>query len=404
MEAKLLMGNEACAEGALAAGIRFFGGYPITPSNEICEIMSSRLPQVGGRFIQMEDEISGMASIIGGSVGGLKAMTATSGPGFSLMQENLGLAVMCEVPCVVVNVMRGGPSTGLPTLPSQGDVMQARWGTHGDHPAIALCPASVREVFDLTVTATNLAEKYRMPVVLLMDEVIGHLREKVVLPQIESIEIVDREKPTCPPEWYRPFEDNKRGVPLMAAFGEGYRYHITGLTHDEHGFPTTKPEEVNALMQRLHRKVRQGFEEIMMYETFLMDDAETAIVAYGSVVRSAKTAVLDMRQQGKKVGLLKLTTIWPFPRIALESLPEQVQEIFVPEMNLGQLYREVVRVCHNRSRSRKRRPIGSDCTPVNAEEALKRRRRVHKISKVTGELITPEEIIHAIKREGAGGA
>ena len=376
MEAKLLMGNEACAEGALAAGIRFFGGYPITPSNEICEIMSNRLPPIGGKFIQMEDEISGMASIVGASIGGLKSMTATSGPGFSLMQENLGFACMAEVPCVIVNVMRGGPSTGLPTLPSQGDIMQARWGTHGDHPIIALCPTSVKEIFDLTVTATNLAEKYRTPVIILMDEVIGHMREKVVLPQIESVEIIDRVKPTCPPEWYRPFEDNKSGVPLMATFGDGYRYHITGLTHDDMGFPTTKPEEVNALMQRLFRKIRQGFDDILLYENFLMEDATSVIVAYGAMYRTAKTAVLDLRQEGHKVGLLKLTTIWPFPKIAFENLPDQVEELFVPEMNMGQLFREVVRV--NRGK-----------------------KLTHKINKVTGELMTPAEIVHEIKRKGA---
>jgi 2-oxoglutarate ferredoxin oxidoreductase subunit alpha len=376
MEAKLLMGNEACAEGALAAGIRFFGGYPITPSNEICEIMSNRLPPIGGKFIQMEDEIAGMASIVGASIGGLKSMTATSGPGFSLMQENLGFACMAEVPCVIVNVMRGGPSTGLPTLPSQGDIMQARWGTHGDHPIIALCPTSVKEIFDLTVTATNLAEKYRTPVIILMDEVIGHMREKVVLPQLESVEIIDRVKPTCPPEWYRPFEDNKSGVPLMATFGDGYRYHITGLTHDDMGFPTTKPEEVNALMQRLFRKIRQGFDDILLYENFLMEDATSVIVAYGAMYRTAKTAVLDLRQEGHKVGLLKLTTIWPFPKIAFENLPDQVEELFVPEMNMGQLFREVVRV--NRGK-----------------------RLTHKINKVTGELMTPAEIVHEIKRKGA---
>ena len=376
MEAKLLMGNEACAEGALAAGISFFGGYPITPSNEICENMSNRLPPIGGKFIQMEDEISGMASIIGASIGGLKSMTATSGPGFSLMQENLGFASMAEVPCVIVNVMRGGPSTGLPTQPSQGDIMQARWGTHGDHVIIALCPSSVKEVFDLTITATNLAEKYRTPVILLIDEVIGHMREKVVLPQLESIEIIDRGKPTCPPEWYRPFEDNKSGVPLMATFGDGYRYHITGLTHDDMGFPTTKPDEVNALMQRHFRKIRQGFDDILLYENFLMEDATSVIVAYGAMYRTAKTAVLDLRKEGHKIGLLKLTTIWPFPKIAFENMPDQVEELFVPEMNMGQLFREVVRV--NRGK-----------------------RLTHKINKVTGELMTPEEIVYKIKRKGA---
>ena len=373
MEPKLLMGNEACAEGALAAGVRFYGGYPITPSNEIGEIMSNRLPAVGGRFIQMEDEIGSMASIIGASIAGLKSMTATSGPGFSLMQENLGFAAIAEVPCVVVNVMRAGPSTGMPTLPSQGDVMQARWGTHGDHPSIVLCPSSVREVFDLTVTAVNFSEKYRMPVILLMDEVIGHLREKVTLPQPESIQVMERPRPDCPPEWYKPFEDTKTGVPPMAAFGDGYRYHITGLTHDSMGFPTTKKDEVEALIQRLFRKIRQGFEEIMLYETFLMEDATAAIVAYGCTARSAKSAVLMLRKEGMKVGLLKFSTLWPFPRVAVESLPEQVQDLVVPEMNVGQLYREVVRVGHGRF-------------------------RVRKVSRIDGELITPQEIIYGLKR------
>ena len=373
MEAKLLMGNEACAEGALAAGVRFYGGYPITPSNEIGEILSSRLPAVGGRFIQMEDEIGSMAAIIGASIAGLKSMTATSGPGFSLMQENLGFAAIAEVPCVVVNVMRAGPSTGMPTLPAQGDVMQARWGTHGDHPSIVLCPSSVREVFDLTVTAVNFSEKYRMPVILLMDEVIGHLREKVNLPQPESIQVFERPRPDCPPEWYKPFEDTKTGVPSMAAFGDGYRYHITGLTHDSMGFPTTKKDEVESLIQRLFRKIRQGFEEIMLYETFLMEDATAAIVAYGCTARSAKSAVLMLRKEGIKVGLLKLATLWPFPRVAVESLPEQVQDLVVPEMNMGQLYREVVRVGHGRF-------------------------RVRKVSRIDGELITPQEIIYGLKR------
>lgn len=373
MEPKLLMGNEACAEGALAAGVQFYGGYPITPSNEIGEIMSNRLPAAGGRFIQMEDEIGSMAAIIGASIAGLKSMTATSGPGFSLMQENLGFAAIAEVPCLVVNVMRAGPSTGMPTLPAQGDVMQARWGTHGDHPSIVLCPSSVREVFDLTVTAVNFSEKYRMPVILLMDEVIGHLREKVTLPQPESIQVFERPRPDCPPEWYKPFEDSKTGVPHMAAFGDGYRYHITGLTHDIMGFPTTKKDEVELLIQRLFRKIRQGFEEIMLYETFLMEDATAAIIAYGCTARSAKSAVLMLRKEGMKVGLLKLSTLWPFPRVAVESLPEQVQDLVVPEMNMGQLYREVVRVGHGRF-------------------------RVRKVSRIDGELITPQEIIYGLKR------
>jgi len=367
---KLLMGNEACVEGALAAGVRFFGAYPITPANEIGEILSDRLPEIGGKFIQMEDEIASMGSIIGASIGGLKSMTATSGPGFSLMQENIGFAAIAEVPCVVVNVMRAGPSTGLPTRPSQGDVMQARWGTHGDHPIIVLSPHSVRETFDLTVTAVNFSEKYRLPVILLMDEVIGHMREKMIIPPPESIEIIDRTKPTVPPQWYKPYEDNQTGVPPMAAFGEGYRYHITGLTHDQMGFPTSKLDEIKAGIERLFRKVTLALKDIQLYEYIMVDDAELVIVAYGCVARSARKVVHDLRKEGKKVGMMRLITLWPFPRRALEAIPQKVKKLVVPEMNMGQVYREVVR--------------------VNAGRA-----RVVKVNRIDGELITPQEIAAA---------
>ena len=367
---KLLMGNEACVEGALAAGVRFFGAYPITPANEIGEILSDRLPEIGGKFIQMEDEIASMGSIIGASIGGLKSMTATSGPGFSLMQENIGFAAIAEVPCVVVNVMRAGPSTGLPTRPSQGDVMQARWGTHGDHPIIVLSPHSVRETFDLTVTAVNFSEKYRLPVILLMDEVIGHMREKMIIPPPESIEIIDRTKPTVPPQWYKPYEDNQTGVPPMAAFGEGFRYHITGLTHDQMGFPTSKLDEIKAGIERLFRKVTLALKDIQLYEYIMVDDAELVIVAYGCVARSARKVVHDLRKEGKKVGMMRLITLWPFPRRALEAIPQKVKKLVVPEMNMGQVYREVVR--------------------VNAGRA-----RVVKVNRIDGELITPQEIAAA---------
>ena len=369
-QVKLLMGNEACVEGALAAGVRFFGAYPITPANEIGEILSDRLPEIGGKFIQMEDEIASMGSIIGASIGGLKSMTATSGPGFSLMQENIGFAAIAEVPCVVVNVMRAGPSTGLPTRPSQGDVMQARWGTHGDHPIIVLSPHSVRETFDLTVTAVNFSEKYRLPVILLMDEVIGHMREKMIIPPPESIEIIDRTKPTVPPQWYKPYEDNQTGVPPMAAFGEGFRYHITGLTHDQMGFPTSKLDEIKAGIERLFRKVTLALKDIQLYEYIMVDDAELVIVAYGCVARSARKVVHDLRKEGKKVGMMRLITLWPFPRRALEAIPQKVKKLVVPEMNMGQMYREVVR--------------------VNAGRA-----RVVKVNRIDGELITPQEIAAA---------
>jgi len=368
---KLLMGNEACVEGALAAGVRFFGAYPITPANEIGEIFSDKLPEIGGKFIQMEDEIASMGAVIGASIGGLKSMTATSGPGFSLMQEHIGYAAMAEVPCVVVNVMRAGPSTGLPTRPSQGDVMQSRWGTHGDHPVIVLSPHSVRETFDLTITAVNFSEKYRLPVILLMDEVIAHMREKMSLPVPESIEIINRPKPTVPPQWYKPYENNKTGVPPMAVFGQGYRYHITGLTHDEMGFPTSRVDEIKTGIERLFKKVTLGLKDIQLYECSMVDDAECLVVAYGCVARSAKKAVHDLRKQGKKVGLVRLITLWPFPRRALESVTKKkVKKLVVPEMNMGQMYREVLRVNAGRS-------------------------KVVKVTRIDGELITPQEIADA---------
>ncbi|MCK5254533.1 MAG: 2-oxoacid:acceptor oxidoreductase subunit alpha [Deltaproteobacteria bacterium] len=368
---KLLMGNEACVEGGLAAGVRFFAAYPITPANEIGEIFSERLPEIGGKFIQMEDEIASIGAIIGASIGGVKSMTATSGPGFSLMQEHVGFAAIAETPCVVVNVMRGGPSTGLPTRPSQGDVMQARWGTHGDHPIIVLCPHSVRETFDLTIVAVNFSEKYRVPVILLMDEVIGHMREKMKLPRPESIEIIDRIKPDVPPDWYKPFEDNKTGVPPMANFGEGYRYHITGLTHDVMGFPTSKPDEIKACIERLFRKITLGLKDIQLWEQVMTDDAEVVIVAYGCVARTAKQVVMELRKKGVKVGLLRLITIWPFPRRAFEPLTKKGKKLLVPEMNMGQIYREVLRVNEGRA-------------------------EVVKVSRIDGELITPQEIVDAL--------
>jgi len=367
----LLMGNEACVEGAIAAGVRFFAAYPITPANEIGEIFSERLPEIGGKFIQMEDEIASMGAVVGASIGGLKSMTATSGPGFSLMQENLGFAAITEIPSVVVNVMRGGPSTGLPTRPSQGDVMQARWGTHGDHPIIVLSPHSTKETFDLTVTAVNFSEKYRVPVILLLDEVIGHMREKMTLPEPESVQLINRTKPNVPPDWYKPFEDNKTGVPPMANFGEGYRYHITGLIHDQMGFPTSKQDEIKAFTERLFRKITLGLKDVQFTESLMVDDAETVIVAYGCVARSAKKAVRDLREKGEKVGLLRLITLWPFPRRALEPIAQKAKKLIVPEMNMGQIYREVLR--------------------VNAGRA-----QVVKVSRIDGELLTPQEIIDAL--------
>lgn len=371
-ETRLLQGNEACAEGALLAGLRFYAGYPITPSSEIAEVLSHRLPAYDGVFIQMEDEIASMGAVIGASLAGVKSMTATSGPGFSLMQEHVGFACMAEAPCLLVNVMRMGPSTGMPTAPSQGDVQQARWGTHGDHPIIAISPWSVSECVSLTVRGFNLSEKYRTPVIFLMDEVIGHMRENIVIPEPGELEVFDRITPSVPPEWYIPYEDTPSGVPAMSVFGEGYRHHITGLHHDVRGFPTLREDEIKSFSRRLFRKISDNLSDIQMVEGFMLDDAETVIVAYGSVARSAKRAVIEAREAGLKVGLLRLITIWPFCRKPLESILDQTKLLVVPEMNLGQISREVKRVCQGRA-------------------------EVRTVSQVLGRLITPEEILRAVQ-------
>jgi 2-oxoglutarate ferredoxin oxidoreductase subunit alpha len=338
--ARVMSGNEACAEAAMAAGLRFFAGYPITPSSEIAEELARRLPLVGGVFMQMEDEIAAMGAVIGASLAGLKSMTATSGPGFSLKQENIGFACMAEVPCVVVDVQRGGPSTGLPTMPSQGDVMQARWGTHGDHPIIALAPYSVAETFDLTVRAFNLSEAYRTPVILLLDEIIGHVNEKVRLPG--SVELVERKGPDTPPERYLPYRHAEDGVPPMAAFGrDGYRFHVTGLAHDETGFPTNDPAEIDRLNRRLQAKIERHEGAIVDVERHACADAEIAVFAYGSVARAARQAVEEARAQGIPAGLLRPRTLWPFPEAEVRELGGRVRAIVVPEMNLGQLAHEV---------------------------------------------------------------
>jgi len=346
-EAQLVQGNEACVKGALAAGCTFYGGYPITPSSEIAEHMVRRIPEVGGVFIQMEDEIASLAAVIGASLGGSKAMTATSGPGFSLMQEHIGFATMAEVPCVIVDVMRGGPSTGMPTSPSQGDVMQARWGTHGDHPAIVLAPSSVGEVFDLTVKAFNLAERFRTPVILLYDEIIGHTRESVVLP--DSVTVVNRVRPGEKSEDFWPKKAASDGVPEMADFGDGNRFHVTGLAHDTHGFPTNDSAVAEALISRLHDKIEAHTDEIIEVDTFMMDDAEIAIFAYGIVGRSAAEAVERARADGIKAGLVRPLTLWPFPDAEVREAAQQVDTIVVAEMNLGQLIGEVERAAGGRA-------------------------------------------------------
>jgi 2-oxoglutarate ferredoxin oxidoreductase subunit alpha len=367
--AQLIQGNEACVKGALAVGCNFYGGYPITPSSEIAEHMVRRLPETGGVFIQMEDEIASLASVIGASLGGSKAMTATSGPGFSLMQEHIGFATMAEVPCVIVDVMRGGPSTGMPTSPSQGDVMQARWGTHGDHPAIVLAPSSVGEVFDLTVKAFNLSERFRTPVILLYDEIIGHTRESVVLP--DSVTVVDRVQPEAAMEDFWPKKAAADGVPEMAAFGDGYRFHVTGLAHDTRGFPTNDASVAEDLIVRLHTKIEAHTDEIIEVETVMMDDAEIAIFAYGIVGRSAREAVDRARAAGIKAGLIRPLTLWPFPSAHVMRAAQQVDTIVVAEMNLGQLIGEVERAAGGMAEIVGHlRADGEPITPTALEDVL----------------------------------
>jgi len=371
--AHFMNGDVACAEGAIAAGCRFFAGYPITPATEIAEHLSQRMPEIGGIYIQMEDEIGSIAAVIGASYTGLKAMTATSGPGFSLMQENIGLAVMTEAPCVIVDVMRGGPSTGQPTLPGQQDVMQAKWGSHGDYEIIALAPSSVQEMFDLTVEAFNLSETYRVPTILLADEIVAHMWEKVVIPPAEKMKIVNRKKPNVPPEKYMPFMPDDDLVPPMACFGEGFSFHATGLTHDEHGYPQTQSSEVQQrLVRRLCDKIRKNTDKIIRVEEVMLEDADVVVVAYGIVARAALSAVRKARKEGIKAGLLRPITLWPFPEKTIARIAQQAKKIVVPEMNCGQLVREV-------ERSAKETPVvflsklGEDPhTPMEILEAIRR--------------------------------
>jgi len=347
MVAELVQGNEACARAAVDAGCRFYAGYPITPSSEIAERMAAALPPVGGRFVQMEDEIASLGAVLGASLAGLKAMTATSGPGFSLMQEHIGYAAYAEIPCVVVDVMRVGPSTGLPTGPAQGDVMQARWGTHGDHPIVVLAPASVGEVYELTVRAFNLAEGYRTPVIMLYDEVIGHLRERVALPAPGATPVVERARPAGPPEAYRPYAGDHGGVPPLAGFGSGYRFHVTGLAHDERGYPTQDAAAVAALQRRLHAKTEDHRLDLVSYEGLALEDADVAVVAYGISARAARRAVATARARGVRAGLFRPRTLWPFPEEELRDLAGRVDALVVAEMNMGQIVREVERCARN---------------------------------------------------------
>lgn len=369
---KFLQGNEACVEGALMAGMTFYSGYPITPSTEIAELSAEGLPRIGGKFIQMEDEIAGIAAAIGASLTGAKAMTATSGPGFSLKQENIGYAALTEVPVVIVNVQRGGPSTGLPTAPGQGDLMQAMWGTHGDHPVICLTPDSVKETFDLTIRAFNLAEKYRTPVILLTDEITGHMREKIEIPDQSEIEIYNRIKPTLGEDYkaYKVYDGDI--VPKMADFGSGFRYHVTGLMHDETGFPSNSTKNAAVLMDRLMAKIENNKEDIITYEEIETADAEYLIVAYGGTARTAKAAIKTLRAEGIKVGLFRPITVWPFPEKQVIELSEKVKDVLVAELNYGQMKLEVERV------------VKGNCP-------------VRFCGKANGEVLTPEELIRKFK-------
>jgi 2-oxoglutarate ferredoxin oxidoreductase subunit alpha len=374
-EIKFWQGNEALAFGALAAGCRFYAGYPITPSTEIMETMAVELPKVGGVFQQMEDELGACGCAIGASIAGVKSMTASSGPGFTLKQENLGLAYEAEIPLVVVDVMRGGPSTGLPTQGAQQDVMQARWGTHGDHGTIALAPASVTECYELAVEAFNLAERFRQPVLIMSDAEIGHMREKFVVPDAANLKIVNRKKPTVDPKDFVPYQaDPEDDVPPMAGFGDGYRWHVTGLTHNDWGFPTTNPEAIDKKMRRLMRKVDRFRDDIVKYDTVEAEDAEILVVSYGSVSRSSIRAVRDARARGIKVGHFRPITLWPFADKELEKLARNVKTIIVPELNCGQMVLEVERAVHGKA-------------------------RVVPLSRVDGELFQPTEIFDKIVEE-----
>ncbi len=342
-----MIGDHASAEGALAAGMDFFAGYPITPSTEIAELLASRLPAVGGRFVQMEDELGSIAAIAGASAAGARSLTATSGPGFSLMMEGIGLAAMMELPCVIVDVQRASPSTGLPTMVGQSDILQARWGSHGDYGIVAYCPSSPQECFELTVAAFNTADRYRVPVFVLMDEVVGHMAERVVIPEAAAIEYVARKKPLTPPsEPFLPYAPDEDLVPPIAHAGEGYKVHMTGLTHDARGYPALTAETHDALVRRLVDKVRLNAADIVDFEERYLDDAETVVVAFGCTARSASGAVERARARGLPCGLLRPRTVWPFPEERIRQLlgHGRVKRFVVPEVNLGQLRREIERL------------------------------------------------------------
>ena len=368
-------GNEAIAEGAFAAGALFYAGYPITPSSEIAEIASRRLPGLGGMFVQMEDELSSMAAIIGASLAGKRAFTATSGPGFSLMQENLGMAVMGEIPCVVVNVQRSGPSTGMATKPAQGDVMQARWGTHGDHGIITLVPSSVQDCYDLTIRAFRLAEEFRTPVVLLADAAIGKVREGVEYRPPSEEEKGFRPSPDCPPSDYRPFAFGGATHPPLPPFGGDYIYRITGSMHDERGGQAANPAAADRVIRHLTEKIEGNRRRIVSTRSLELEDAEVAVISFGCSARSSRAAVRNARNRGIRAGLLELTTLWPFPEEEVRSLLSRRKAVVVPELNLGQVAREVERL----------NGIGVRGCPVR------------RVNRVDGGLLRPQEILAAIE-------
>jgi len=373
-KAEFWQGNKAIAMGGIDAGCMFFGGYPITPSTEISEAMAEELPKIGGKFIQMEDEIGGIAAALGAAIAGDKAMTGTSGPGFSLKQELLGYAYMAEIPLVCADVQRGGPSTGLPTKVSQGDVMQARWGTHGDHATIAYSPSSVQECYNLTIKAFNMAERFRQPVLIMTDEVVGHMRERIVVSDPSSLELVNRKRPSVPPDKFVPYLADDDDIPPMAAFGDGYRWHITGLSANDFGFPTNNPADIEKEINRLIRKVDRFRSEIVEYDAESWEDAEILVVSFGCVSRSALRAVRELRSRGMKVGHFRPVTLWPFADAELEKIVEDspIKHVIVPELNMGQMFVEIDRAIHGKC-------------------------EVHSRTLMNGELFKPAEIISFIE-------
>jgi 2-oxoglutarate ferredoxin oxidoreductase subunit alpha len=371
-ERVIVMGNQAVVLGAIYAGMRFYAGYPITPSTEVAEGCARELPKIGGRFIQMEDEIGSIAAVVGASVSGFKVMTATSGPGYSLMVENIGYAYMTETPVVIINVQRGGPSTGLPTKVSQSDTMQAQWGPHGDYTAIAVAPSTIYETVTETIRAFNLAERFRTPVTILLDEVIGHSRQVITLPEPGELEIINRVKPTCAPEDFEAFAMTENLVSPMPAYGDGYRYVCTGLTHDTHGFTTNKAEEIAPKLYKLRHKIVDYKDEIVKLREQHMDDAEIAYISYGSVARAALQATDIARKAGAKVGSVQLFTIWPFPDEQIRQLCGKCRKVIVGELNMGQIIHEVRRVL-----------------PPDVE--------VHGLQRYDGEILTPMQLIEKLE-------